>query len=350
LIVTYNSVGCIGECLNSLFRQDHAPLEIILVDNASSDGTRKLLASYEPRCRVIENAANAGFCAAQNQAIRAARGEWLLCLNPDVLLRSDFVSNLLAAADCDSHAGTICGKLLRWCQKEDPARTRIIDSTGIYFLRNLRHLDRGAEEEDRGQYDRLEYVFGGTGAAALYRRSMVEDISIHGEFFDEGFFAYREDADLAWRAQLMGWKCIYTPSAVGWHGRRVTPQRRESLPLEINWHSIKNRFLMRMKNISGNLYARSFLPTTFRDLQIVGYCLLVNRKLLSALTYCWTNRTATCEKRKEVQARRRVSDREIAHWFSDNPVSFPIGSDSKAVGTDVKSTSTQPRKAIGRSR
>ena len=84
----------------------------------------------------------------------------------------------------------------------------------------------------------------------MFRRPFVEAVSVDGEFFDEDFFAFREDADLAWRAQLMGWKCLYVPSAVAWHVRRVTPERREQLPHEINWHSVKNRFLMRGKNAS----------------------------------------------------------------------------------------------------
>jgi GT2 family glycosyltransferase len=324
LIVTYNSAAVIGACLDSLFRQDYEPLEIILVDNASNDGTRELLRSYEPRCRVLENASNTGFCAAQNQAIREAHGEWLLCLNPDVILQGGFVRELTAAADLDAQVGALCGKMLRWNPGTEAERSHTIDSTGMYFLSNLRHLDRGAEEQDQGQYEKMEYVFGATGAAALYRRAMVEDVSVQGEFFDEAFFAYREDADLAWRAQLMGWKCIYTPRAVGWHGRRVTPERREQLPLEINWHSIKNRFLMRIKNISGGLYARCFLPTTFRDLQIVGYCLLVNQKLLSSLAYVWKNRKQTSEKRREIQSRRKVSDRELAQWFSRKPRALPL--------------------------
>ena len=83
----------------------------------------------------------------------------------------------------------------------------------------------------------LQWVFGATGAAAMFRRSFVEAVSVDGEFFDEDFFSYREDADLAWRAQVMGWKCLYTPAAVAWHVRRVTPERREQLPLVINWHS-----------------------------------------------------------------------------------------------------------------
>jgi GT2 family glycosyltransferase len=172
----------------------------------------------------------------------------------------------------------------------------------------------------------MEYVFGATGAAALYRRSMVDDVLVHGEFFDEQFFAYREDADLAWRAQLMGWRCLYIPEAVGWHVRRVTPERRSELPTEINWHSIKNRFLMRAKNISFPLYARYFLPVTMRDLQVIGYCLFVDRRLASALTAVWKSRRELRRKRLVVQSRRTISDAELSAWFSTQPVSAPFNS------------------------
>ena len=188
------------------------------------------------------------------------------------------MSQIVAAAEAYPEAGAICGKLLRWDAATEPHRTNIIDSTGIYFTRNMRHLDRGAEEIDRGQYDRVQYVFGASGAAALFRRDFIEDVSVEGEFFDEEFFAFREDGDLAWRAQVMGWKCLYTPTAVAWHVRRVTPERRKDLPLLINWHSAKNRFLMRGKNASGWLCRRLFLPVLWRDLMTFGYALLRDRR------------------------------------------------------------------------
>ncbi len=99
----------------------------------------------------------------------------------------------------------------------------MVDSTGIYFNPMLRHLDRGSQEVDNGHYLQYEYVFGATAAAALYRRSMIEDISLDGEFFDTDFFVYREDADVAWRAQLMGWKCMYAPYAADITSARCCP-------------------------------------------------------------------------------------------------------------------------------
>jgi GT2 family glycosyltransferase len=324
LITTYNSAQFLEACLESLVQQIYKPLEVIIVDNASSDGTRELLANVGDGISVIYNDTNIGFAAAQNQAARLAKGSWLLSLNPDVVLSPDFVAKAVESAKVDPKIGVVCGKLLRWMPDENPAFTRMIDSTGIYFLPNLRHLDRGAGEMDHGQFEQMEYVFGATGAAALYRRSMVDDVSVNGEFFDEQFFAYREDADLAWRAQLMGWRCLYTPAAVGWHVRRVTPERRSELPTEINWHSIKNRFLMRAKNISLPLYARYFLQVTVRDIQVIAYCLFVDRRLASALTAVWKCRRELRKKRDVVQSRRSVSDQELSAWFSTRPVSVPL--------------------------
>ena len=145
----------------------------------------------------------------------------------------------------------------------------MVDSTGIYFNPMLRHLDRGSQEVDNGHYLQYEYVFGATAAAALYRREMIDDIALDGEFFDSDFFVYREDADVAWRAQLMGWKCLYAPYARGYHVRKVLPGNRRALPPEINMHSVKNRFLMRIKNISPDLYWRNWFSITARDLMVV---------------------------------------------------------------------------------
>jgi GT2 family glycosyltransferase len=323
LITTFNSATFLQQCLESVFRQNYQPIEIIVVDNASHDGTRAILDKF-PRVQVFYNENNRGFAAAQNQAAHLATGGWLLSLNPDVILDPHFISELVRTGEQDSRIGTVCGKLLRWFPRLKEQLTNTIDSAGIYFRADLRHLDRGAEQLDTGQYDRDEYVFGATGAAALYRRSMLDDIAVEGEYFDEQFFAYREDADLAWRAQLMDWQCVYTAKAVGWHVRRVTPERRKQLPREINWHSIKNRFLMRAKNISWRLYARCFLQTTVRDAQVIGYCLLVDQRLASALLAVWKLRRDLKRKREIIQSRRRVTDAQLGRWFTKRPAGFPF--------------------------
>ncbi len=419
-IVTWNSAKFLDECFTALSWQDYRQIEVIIVDNASEDGTREVLGRVDPSWRVIYNNENVGFAAGQNQAIRESRGEWVLCLNPDVVLSADFISQLVAAGEAHPEAGSFCGKLLRWVEQpfraasgdsnsveqpfrvassgeveltremrsatsspernlrdgmrrgpkgplypglvgtpegvslqntpegvhfqpapegvsvqghtpeaaprveRDPRKTNTIDSTGIYFTPNMRHLDRGAEEIDRGQYDRMQYVFGASGAAAFFRREFIDDVSIEGEFFDEEFFAFREDGDLAWRAQVMGWKCLYVPTAVAWHVRRVTPERRKDLPLVINWHSAKNRFLMRGKNASGWLCRRLFFPVLWRDMMTFGYAIIRDRRLWSAVTYWWRARDSVRRKRAIIQSRRRVSDRDLLWWFSNTPRSVDV--------------------------
>jgi GT2 family glycosyltransferase len=318
-IVTWNSERYLSECFAALQRQDYRELEVTIVDNASTDGTRALLREVQPRWRVIYNESNVGFAGGQNQAMRASAGEWMLCLNPDVVLSQDFVSQLVAAGEAHRDAGSLCGKLLRWDPAIEPHKTNIIDSTGIYFTRNMRHLDRGAEETDNGQYDRVQYVFGASGAAAMFHRDFIEAVSVEGQFFDEEFFAFREDGDLAWRAQVMGWKCLYTPAAVAWHVRRVTPERRAELPLVINWHSVKNRFLMRGKNASGWLCWRLVFPVAWRDLMTLGYALLRDWRMISAMFYPFRAFSSIRRKRAIIQSRRKVSDRDLVWWFCDRP-------------------------------
>ncbi|GIU80565.1 MAG: glycosyl transferase [Bryobacteraceae bacterium] len=322
-IVTYNSGRYIKRCLESVLAQKGPQFEVIVVDNNSTDGTRDILERYEDRCTIIYNDRNVGFAAAQNQAIRRARGNWVLTLNPDVLLMPYFIQALLEAGRLDNRIGTVCGKLLVMSPDFNIDAKPRVDSTGIYFTPYLRHLDRGSRQIDNGHYLKREYVFGATAAAALYRREMIDDISIDGEFFDSDFFVYREDADVAWRAQLMGWRCLYTPYARGYHVRAVLPGNRRALPKEINMHSVKNRFLMRIKNITGDLYRRYWLPITFRDLVVIGCCLLYEHYSLKAFWHILRSWPRLLAKRRWIMARKRVSDDYMAAWFHYHPVSQP---------------------------
>jgi GT2 family glycosyltransferase len=322
-IVTYNSGRFIKRCLESVLAQRYANKEIIVIDNASADGTVDILEQFEDRCQIVYNDENIGFAAAQNQAMRAGTGEWVLTLNPDVLLLPNFIQALVDAGQFDSRIGSVCGKLLTILATFDLPDKPLVDSTGIYFTPMLRHLDRGSQEVDNGHYLQHEYVFGATAAAALYRRRMIEDISIGEEFFDPDFFVYREDADVAWRAQLMGWRCIYTPHARGYHVRKVLPGNRRALPPAINMHSVKNRFLMRIKNMTGDLYLRNWLSITTRDMVVLGCCLVREQTSLKAFWYITRNWRRVMAKRREIMSRKRVNDDYIASWFRYDPVSSP---------------------------
>jgi GT2 family glycosyltransferase len=328
-VVTFNSSRYIRRCLESALLQDYQPITVVVVDNASSDETASILRDFEDKVIVVYNQENTGFAAAQNQAIELANADWVLTLNPDLLLTSNFVSNLVAHASVDDAVGSACGKLLALSQDLQPIHPPVFDSTGIYVTPNMRHFDRGSLQPDCGQYEEVQYVFGGTGAACLYRRAMIEDISLAGEFFDNDFFAYREDADVAWRAQLMGWKCLYVPAAVAHHVRSVLPSNRSQLSPIINMHSVKNRWLLRIKNMTAGLYRRYWLPITLRDLLVVAGCLFREWPSLHAFSLVARSWRKTWGKRRQIMARRRASDEYIEAWFRHTPVSYP----AKAVAT-----------------
>ena len=306
--------------------QDGATVEVVVVDNASTDGTREILREFGDRIRRIWNHRNVGFAEAQNQSIRAsASSDWVLSLNPDALLLPGFVGTLVDAGEADPGAGAVCGKLLSIGAGFQPLRERRIDSAGIFFTPAMRHFDRGWRQPDSAAFDSREYVFGASAAAALYRRKMIDDVAVDGNFFDPDFFAYREDADVAWRALLLGWRCLYVPAAVAYHVRTVVPGPRRAVPAVINMHSVKNRFLMRIKNATAGLYRRHWLPMTLRDLAVAGGSLLAEPSSLVAFWHIARCLPRALRQRRAIMSRKRVSDETLAQWFSFEPMAQPAG-------------------------
>ena len=335
-LVTYNSGRFIKRCLESALDQVYPEIEVIVIDNASTDGTIDILEQFEDRVRIIYNDENIGFSSAQNQAIALSRGEWVLTLNPDVLLMPGFIQGMVDAGQLHPRIGWVCGKLLAIRANFELPDKPLIDSTGMFFTPMLRHLDRGSQQVDNGHFSNCEYVFGATAAAALYRREMIDDISIDGEFFDSDFFVYREDADVAWRAQLLGWRCLYTPVPKGYHVRNVLPGIRRALPPEINMHSVKNRFLMRIKNMTGDLYGRNWFSITLRDFVVIGACCTVELSSLKAFWKVGESWNRVWAKRKWIMERRKVTDEYIASWFHNQPVSKPAPKASNRVVARLK--------------
>ena len=305
-IVTFNSGTDIGPCLDSLNRQTFRDFRIRVLDNASSDRTLDVVSAYD--VDLVRSPSNTGFAKAHNELIREFPATHVLILNPDTVLRPDFLEQTVRALERSPQAASATGKLLRMDGKT-------FDSTGIVMTRNQRHLDRGADEPDLGQFDESGEVFGPSGAAALYRMKALEDVAINGQFFDEDFFAYREDADLAWRCRLLGWTSIYVPEAVALHRRRVTPERRGELPALINYHSVKNRFLLRINNMTSGLYRRDFLPVTLRDAAVIGFVFLREWRSIPALFYVVRHFPRLWRKRRKIQARRRIDESALLPWF-----------------------------------
>lgn len=315
-LVAHDSARDLPRCLDALAAQTVAPAEVVVVDNASSDESVTIAEKHPVVSQVERNEANVGFAAGQNQAVRKTRADWVLVLNPDVTLETTYLEALRDHRREGDRIGTVCGKLLRAEPDGTPREPPTFDSTGIVFERTFRHLDRGSEEADRGQFESEELVFGASGAAACYRRDMIEDVSVEGEFFDEAFFAYREDADLAWRAQLLGWDCLYVPKAVGYHVRGVLPENRRRVAAELNRHSVKNRFLMRIKNADSAVVLHCGLTGLGRDALVVGGCLLREWTSLPAFADVARLWPRAQRHRSLIQARRRRAPADVARWFN----------------------------------
>jgi GT2 family glycosyltransferase len=316
-IITHNSATLLQACLDSIATQTWEPSDVIVIDNASQDDSMRIARRHPVVSKVDGLGANVGFAAGQNLAIARSNGEWILTLNPDVVLTPTFIEALMAraAAAGNTGLGSLCGKLLRLGADGQPLEPPLVDSTGLVFTRSFRHLDRGSEQPDRGEWEHEEEVFGASAAAALYRRAMIEDLSIEGEFFDEAFFVCREDADVAWRAQLLGWSCRYVPAAVGYHVRRILPSMRANLPAFLNRHSVKNRFLMRIKNADAAVWRRCGWRGVGRDMAVVGGCLAWEWRSIPAFWDVVTLAGRAWRQRAQIQARRRRGRREIADWF-----------------------------------
>ncbi len=304
VLVSHDSAADLPLSLPSAIAQTGVATETIVVDNASQDGSRDAVRKFGTTLRLISMPENAGFAAAVNAGIDASSGRYVLALNPDCRLDSRFAEVLTAALDARPDVGSASGRIYR-AEGPDLAPTPRLDSTGIVFTRSGRHLDRGSGEEGDGRYLEVEEVAGTTAAAGFYRRDALESAKISTGYFDSDFFLYREDADLALRLGLLGWKSVYVPGAVAWHRRHNLPERRRRMSAAANLHSVKNRFLLRINNQSARDFARTLVPALARDLLVLAACLTVERSSLPAFSWLWKNRRRLWEKRREIQSKVR---------------------------------------------
>ena len=233
MVVNWNRRELLRACLASLGRQQGVNFETIVVDNGSSDGSAEMAAG-EFGAMVIRNRNNLGFCAANNQGIAAARGEFIALLNNDAEAEPGWLAALERACGSRPEVGMAASKVLVW---EDPAR---IDKVGHLIFPDGQNRGRGTGVLDQGQYDCEEDVLWPDGCAAMYRAQMLREIG----GFDEDFFAYGDDAELGLRARIAGWRCVYTPHAVVRHHRGSTLGKGSGWRLKL---IERNRVLLAVK-------------------------------------------------------------------------------------------------------
>jgi len=306
-LVTWNSAAKLPPTLQALARQDYPNLELIVVDNASADDSISLARQTFPAAQIILNAQNRGFCGGHNQAIAASRGKYYLPLNPDLVMRPDYITRLADVLEDHPECGSVAGKLLR-----EPG---IIDSTGLFINRRRQQYLRGHGEADKGQYDTPGEVFGVDGAGPLYRRAMLEDTRVFDQYFDENFFSHKEDVDLSWRSRLLGWRCWYTPTAIAVHERGFKPGQREEISSQTKLHAIKNRYLLLWKNELSSGWQRDWAYILWYDLQIWGYLCLFERSSLAALPLIGRLRPSLRAWRIEIMRRVKTHPLEMLMWF-----------------------------------
>ena len=295
-----------------------------MVDNGSNDGSAEM-AEREFGCQVIRNIENRGFCAANNQGIRAARGTFIALLNNDAEALPGWLAALWRACQGASDIGMAASKVLVW---EDP---RVIDKVGHLIFPDGQNRGRGSGALDNGQFDREEEVLWPDGCAAMYRKEMLDQIG----GFDEDFFAYGDDAELGLRARIAGWRCVYTPEAVVWHHRGSTlgmtsPRRLELIE--------RNRLLLAWKLFPASLL---WLKPFFFAIRLAAGAFLAHqgagdtahfpglrgkwtiaRALVSARFQAWRLLPRMARKRRDIQVIRKLSPAAVRRLIWSHRLSW----------------------------
>jgi len=313
--------------------------------------------------KYIRNSENTGFGRPHNEAMRTMKGDFILLLNSDAILTPDYVKNAIKPFQ-DLKVGAVQGKLLRYdfdrselCKNKENPELNIIDTTGLMMLKNRRIVCVGQGQADEGQFEKETEVFGVDGAVPVYRKEALEDIkleiikpltstlsqkarepkdkihnsqfTIHNstfEYFDENFFMYKEDVDLAWRLRLSGWKTIYTPQAVAYHGRGSGDsmaknyldiiRERRKINKKAKFFSFKHQRLMQIKNDFPSLLFTKHLPRfIIKEVGAWVYMMIFERFTLRILKDLYHDVPLFLKKRKMVMAKKKISVKEMERWF-----------------------------------
>jgi len=257
VVLNWNGQRIIERCLDSLLAQTHPSLEIIVVDNGSSDGSLALIKDrYEGKVRIFENQSNLGFAGGCNVGIRAARGTYIALLNSDAYAAPEWLEELLKVMAPDPRFGVGCGKTYF------AHRDGILENTGHVVFRDGLGRGRGRLERDEGQYDQETSSLCPMGCAALYRKEMLEAAGL----FDEKFFAYADDIDVGFRGRWLGYECVFVPGAHAWH--ELSASFGMLSPLKA-YLLERNRLWVIVKCFPKRYIAMAFFHTLMRYLYIV---------------------------------------------------------------------------------
>jgi len=318
VILTFNGMGYVKDCLSSVLDQTYPNIEVIVVDNASEDGSPELVEEQFPSVRLIRNSSNLGFAAGNNVGIRLAHGDYIVLLNQDTRADSHWIEEVVKVAEQDKKIGMCASKLL---YTDEP---KTINNTGILLFKDLSTVGRGINEVDVDQYGYQEEVFGAYGAAAFYRGAMLKKVGL----FDEDYFLIHEEDELAFRARFAGWRCIYVPTAVVYHARSAHTGLHSPLKL---YYSERNRIWNVIKFLPFPLVILSFFPTFRRYVAMTLFALRAKEakaeqarrysliRLGFTLVKAWFDAyrglPKMIKKRHQIQSTKKASNQEIKGWL-----------------------------------
>jgi len=311
-IVTHDNEKTIIQCVRSVQRQRNIPIDILVIDSGSSDKTVSLLKDFRIRTVVVGD--NVGYGAAHNIGFNLSKSKFVLTLNPDVLLASDFVISLVSGlVRAGNDFGSAQGMLLR--VETFGKSSSIIDSAGLFMTpyrrQGLRYENRSMLSVSQTDQE----IFGPDGAAALYRRSMLRDIDRGNGVFDEAFFMHKEDVDLVWRAQLRGWRSMFIPRAHAYHVRSFRAGKRQNVDPTLRTAAVRNRYFLLIKNDTFAMAMPHLIWILMYDIGIFLYVLFREPESLHAYTQLWKELKPLCLKRKIIQGSVRANASHLACWF-----------------------------------
>lgn len=300
LLLSVDEAPMLARSLPAALTQEPRP-QVVVVDNASSDGTRELAERHGAELLRLES--RRSYAAALNEAIACTDGDAVLLLNADCFLRPGFLSTALRRL-AEKHVGAVAPKLLRMTREGVPIGE--IDAAGMFVNRWRKNGLVGFGDLPES-FSSPGEAFGADGAAALYRRATLEDCALNGtEVLDEDLELWATDVDLAWRAQLRGWRCVYEPGAVAEHVRSYSPATRWQISPASRRQQFRNRYLMMAKNETGRGVRRDGLLIAGYETLALGHVLLRERHLLAGYREAWRLLPQARARRRLIQAGRRV--------------------------------------------
>lgn len=298
IIPNWNGRADLPACLDSL-RAQSRPAHVIVVDNGSTDGSAELVEQQYPEIELIRHTDNKGYAGGVNPGFRRAiamGAAYAAPFNNDAVADPRWLEHLVAHLEAHPATGIAACKLLN-------ADGSQLDSTGDYYTVWGLPYPRGRGETDTSKYDDQTAIFGASGGASLYRVSMLERVGL----FDENFFAYYEDVDLSFRAQLAGWRVAYVPQAVAYHQIGATSNKIRGFT---TYQTLKNLPILLLKNVPRRYLWR--VSWRFFIAQALFFGRAVSRghgwAALRGKTRCVLLLPATLRKRRHIQATKTVAD------------------------------------------